>query len=243
LEADGWVIDGSKAFITNAGTELTGCVTIAAVTGTMPDGRREISAIIVPAGTPGFSVGPPYRKLGWHGSDTRELSFAGCRVPPGSLLGERGKGLQNFLRTLDDGRIAVAALATGLAEGCLDESLRYARERVAFGRPIGAFQAVGFKIADMKVAVETARLATYRAAWLRDQGRPYKAEAALAKLYASEIAVTCAREAVQVHGAAGYMEDSPVARFYRDSKVLEIGEGTSEVQRILIARDLGLPEA
>jgi alkylation response protein AidB-like acyl-CoA dehydrogenase len=243
LEGDEWVVDGSKAFITNAGTELTGCVTIAAVTGTTPDGRREISAIIVPAGTPGFSVGPQYRKLGWHGSDTRELSFAGCRVPAGNLLGERGKGLHNFLRTLDDGRIAVAALATGLAQGCLEESLRYAHERVAFGRPIGAFQALQFKIADMKVGVETARLATYKAAWLRDQGRPYKAEAALAKLYASEVAVSCAREAVQVHGAAGYMEDAPVARFYRDSKVLEIGEGTSEVQRILIARDLGLPEA
>jgi alkylation response protein AidB-like acyl-CoA dehydrogenase len=242
LEGGEWVIDGSKAFITNAGTQITGCVTIAAVTGTQQDGRKEISAIIVPSGTPGFEVGPPYRKVGWHGSDTRELSFSGCRVPEANLLGERGTGLQNFLRTLDDGRIAVAALATGLAQGCLEESVRYAKDRTAFGRPIGAFQAMQFKMADMKVAAETARLATYRAAWLRDQGRPYKAEAALAKLYASEVAVTCAREAVQVHGAYGYMEEFPVARFYRDSKVLEIGEGTSEVQRILIARDLGLPD-
>jgi short/branched chain acyl-CoA dehydrogenase len=243
LEGDEWVIDGSKAFITNAGTDLTGCITIAAVTGRLDDGRREISAIIVPSGTPGLEVGPPYRKVGWHGSDTRELSFAGCRVPAGNLLGERGAGLSSFLRTLDDGRIAVAALGTGLAQGCLEESVAYAKERTAFGRPIGAFQALAFKIADMKVAVENARLATYRAAWLRDRGRPFKAEAAAAKLYASEIAVTCARDAVQVHGGYGYIEGFPVARFYRDSKVLEIGEGTSEVQRILIARDLGLPNA
>ncbi len=242
-DRDEWVIDGSKAFITNAGTEITGCVTIAAVTGRQDDGRREISAIIVPSGTPGFEVGPPYRKVGWHGSDTRELSFADCRIPADNLLGARGTGLANFLRTLDDGRIAVAALSTGLAQGCLDESVKYANERSAFGRPIGTFQSLAFKIADMKVAVETARLATYRAAWLRDRGRPYKAEAALAKLYASEVAVTCARHAVQVHGGYGYMEEFPVARFYRDSKVLEIGEGTSEVQRILIARDLGLPDA
>ncbi len=243
LDGDEWVIDGSKAFITNAGTEMSGCVTIAAVTGTAPDGRKEISNIIVPTGTSGYRVGPSYRKVGWHGSDTRELSFSGCRVPASNLVGERGKGLANFLRTLDDGRIAVAALGVGLAQGCLEESVRYAKERRAFGKPIAAFQALQFKIADMRVAVETARLATYRAAWLRDQGRPYKAEASIAKLYATEIAVTSAREAVQVHGGYGYMEDYPVARFYRDSKVLEIGEGTSEVQRILIARDLGLPEA
>jgi alkylation response protein AidB-like acyl-CoA dehydrogenase len=243
LDGDEWVIEGSKAFITNAGTEISGCVTIAAVTGKQPDGRREISAIIVPTGTPGYEVGPPYRKVGWHGSDTRELSFSGCRVPAANLLGQRGSGLANFLRTLDDGRIAVAALGVGLAQGCLEESVKYAKARHAFGRPIGAFQALQFKIADIRVAVETARLATYRAAWLRDQGRPYKAEASIAKLYATEIAVTAAREAVQVHGGYGYMEEFPVARFYRDSKVLEIGEGTSEVQRILIARDLGLPDA
>jgi alkylation response protein AidB-like acyl-CoA dehydrogenase len=162
-------------------------------------------------------------------------------VPEGNLLGEQGQGFAQFLRTLDDGRIAIAALSVGLAQGCLDESVKYASERHAFGRPIGAFQALQFKIVDMRVAVETARLAVYRAAWLKDQGRPYKAEASLAKLYASEIAVTCAREAVQVHGGYGFMEEFSVARFYRDSKVLEIGEGTSEVQRLILARDLGLP--
>jgi alkylation response protein AidB-like acyl-CoA dehydrogenase len=179
--------------------------------------------------------------VGWHGSDTRELSFSGCRVPMSNLVGERGKGLANFLRTLDDGRIAVAALGVGLAQGCLEESVRYAKERRAFGKPIAAFQALQFKIADMRVAVETARLATYRAAWLRDQGRPYKAEASIAKLYATEIATTCAREAVQVHGGYGFTEEFAVGRFYRDAKALEIGEGTSEIQRVLIARALGLP--
>jgi short-chain 2-methylacyl-CoA dehydrogenase len=243
LENGEWVIDGSKAFITNAGTEISGCVTVAAVTGRDSEGRREISSIIVPNGTPGYEIGPEYRKVGWHGSDTRELSFSGCRVPEENLLGERGRGLHEFLRTLDDGRIAVAALGVGLVQGCLEQSLAYSKERTAFGKPIGAFQALAFKIADMRVAVETARLATYRAAWLRDQGRPYKAEASIAKLYATEMAVTSAREAVQVHGGYGYIEEFPVARFYRDSKVLEIGEGTSEVQRILIARDLGLPES
>jgi len=241
LEDGEWVINGSKAFITNSGTEMSALCTITAVTGDAPDGRKEISAIIVPAGTPGFVVGKSYRKVGWHASDTHELSFDDCRVPEENLLGERGKGYAQFLRTLDDGRIAVAAMGVGLAQGCLEESVKYARERDAFGRPIAAFQSIQFKIADMKVAVETARLATYKAAWLRDQGRLYKAEAALAKLYASEVAVTSAREAVQVHGAYGYMEEFPVARFYRDSKVLEIGEGTSEIQRILIGRDLGLP--
>ena len=242
LEGGEWVINGSKAFITNSGTEITKLVTITAVTGQAPGGHKEISAIIVPVGTPGFEVGRSYRKLGWRASDTHELSFNDCRVPEANLLGERGKGYAQFLKTLDDGRIAVGALAVGLAQGCLEESLKYSLERRAFNRPIGSFQALQLKIADMKVAVETARLATYRAAWLRDQGRPYKAEAALAKLHASEIAVTCAREAVQVHGGYGYMEDLPVARYYRDSKVLEIGEGTSEIMRWIIARDLGLPE-
>jgi alkylation response protein AidB-like acyl-CoA dehydrogenase len=243
LEDGQWVINGSKAFITNSGTEITGLVTVTAVTGQGAKGRKEISTIIVPAGTPGFEVGASYRKVGWRASDTHELSFNDCRVPEANLLGERGKGYAQFLGTLDDGRIAVAALSTGLAQGCLEESVKYAKERRAFGRPIGGFQALQFKMADMRVAVETARLATYRAAWLRDQGRSYKAEAAIAKLYASEIAVTTAREAVQVHGAYGYMEDFPVARYYRDSKVLEIGEGTSEIMRWLIARDLGLPES
>jgi short/branched chain acyl-CoA dehydrogenase len=241
LDGDEWIVNGSKAFITNSGTDITGLVTITAVTGEREDGRKEISAIIVPSNTPGFEVGKSYRKLGWHASDTHERSFADCRVPQENLLGQRGKGFANFLRTLDDGRIAIAALGVGLAQGCLDESVKYANERRAFGRAIGEFQGLQFKIADLKVMVETARLATYKAAWLRDEGRPYKAEASLAKLYSSEIAVTCAREAVQIHGGYGFMEEYPVARYYRDSKVLEIGEGTSEVQRILIARDLGLP--
>jgi alkylation response protein AidB-like acyl-CoA dehydrogenase len=240
LEDGRWVINGSKALITNSGTSISKVVTITAVTGA-GDGEQEISTIIVPTDTPGFQVGKSYRKLGWRASDTHELSFSDCRVPEENLLGERGKGYAQFLQTLDDGRIAIAALAVGLSQGCLDESLKYAGEREAFGRPIGEFQAIQFKIADMRVAVETARLATHRAAWLKDQGRPYKAEAALAKLYASEVAVTSAREAVQVHGGYGFIEEFPVARFYRDSKVLEIGEGTSEIQRILIARDLGLP--
>jgi short/branched chain acyl-CoA dehydrogenase len=242
LEDGQWVINGSKAFITNAGTEISKVLTITAATGEGADGRKEISAIIVPYGTPGFEVGKSYRKVGWRASDTHELSFNDCRVPEANLLGERGKGYAQFLQTLDDGRVAVGALSVGLAQGCLEASVKYANERWAFGRPIGAFQALQFKMADMKVAVETARLATYRAAWLRDRGRPYKAEAAIAKLYASEAAVTCAREAVQVHGAYGFMEEFPVARYYRDSKVLEIGEGTSEIMRLLIARDLGLPD-
>ena len=243
LEDGEWVINGSKAFITNSGTPITGLVIVTAVTGETPGGHKEISAIIVPTDTPGFRVGRSYRKVGWRASDTHELALSDCRVPEENLLGERGKGYAQFLQTLDDGRIAIAALATGLAQGCLEACLKYAAERRAFGQPIGAFQAIQHKIADIKVSVETARLATYRAAWLRDRGRPYKAEAALAKLYASEIAVTCAREAVQIHGGYGYMEEFPVARFYRDSKVLEIGEGTSEIMRWIIARDLGLPEA
>jgi alkylation response protein AidB-like acyl-CoA dehydrogenase len=240
LEGGEWVINGSKALITNSGTPISKVVTITAVTGAV-DGEKEISTIIVPTDTTGFQVGKSYRKIGWRASDTHELSFSDCRVPEENLLGERGKGYAQFLQTLDDGRIAIAALAVGLSQGCLDESLKYATEREAFGRAIGEFQAIQFKVADMRVAAETARLATYRAAWLKDQGRPYKTEAALAKLYASEVAVTCAREAVQVHGGYGFIEEFPVARFYRDSKVLEIGEGTSEIQRILIARDLGLP--
>jgi short/branched chain acyl-CoA dehydrogenase len=241
LEEGEWVINGSKAFITNSGTPISKVVTITATTGRRDDGKREISAIIVPTDTPGFSVGRSYRKIGWHASDTHGLAFDDCRVPQENLLGKRGRGFAQFLQVLDEGRIAIAALAVGLAQGCLEESARYAGERTAFGRPIGAFQGLQFKIADMKVRVETARLATYKAAWLRDQGRDYKAAASLAKLYASEIAVTCAREAVQVHGGYGYIEELPVARYYRDAKVLEIGEGANEIQRILIARDLGLP--
>jgi short-chain 2-methylacyl-CoA dehydrogenase len=241
LENGEWVINGSKAFITNSGTDITGLITVTALTGER-EGDKEISAIIVPAGTPGLTVGRSYRKIGWHASDTHELSFDDCRVPEANLLGERGRGFAQFLATLDEGRIAVGALSVGLAQGCLDESVTYAKTRKAFGHPIAAFQAIQFKIADIKVAVETARLATYRAAWLRDQGRPFATDAAVAKLYASEIAVSAAREAVQVHGGYGYMEEFPVARFYRDSKVLEIGEGTSEIMRWIIARDLGLDQ-
>jgi alkylation response protein AidB-like acyl-CoA dehydrogenase len=241
LQDGQWVINGSKAFITNSGTPISKVATITAVTGTREDGSKEISAIIVPSDTPGFTVGRSYRKVGWHASDTHELAFDDCRVPEESLLGERGRGFAQFLAILDEGRIAIAALGVGLAQGALEESVKYATEREAFGRPIGAFQGMQFKVADMQVRVETARLATYKAAWLRDMGRPFKAAASLAKLYASEIAVTCAREAVQVHGGYGFIEEYPVARFYRDSKVLEIGEGTNEIQRILIARDLGLP--
>jgi alkylation response protein AidB-like acyl-CoA dehydrogenase len=241
LDEGRWVINGSKAFITNSGTPISKVCTITAVTGRLDDGTPEISAIIVPTDTPGFEVGGHYRKLGWRASDTHELSFNDVRVPQENLLGERGEGFAQFLQTLDDGRVAIAALAVGLAQGALEESVRYAQEREAFGRPIGSFQGLHFKLADMKVRVETARLAVYRAAWLRDRGRPFKAEASIAKLYASEAAVTQAREAVQIHGAYGFTEEFPVARFYRDAKVLEIGEGTSEIQRILIARELGLP--
>jgi short/branched chain acyl-CoA dehydrogenase len=241
LEDGEWVIHGSKAFITNSGTPISKVATITAVTGKRDDGSKEISAIILPTDTPGFTVGRSYRKIGWHASDTHELAFDDCRVPEENLLGERGRGFAQFLAILDEGRVAIAALGVGLAQGALEESVKYANERTAFGRPIGAFQGMQFKIADMQVAVETARLATYKAAWLRDMGRPFKSAASLAKLYASEIAVTCAREAVQVHGGYGFSEEFPVARFYRDSKVLEIGEGTNEIQRILIARDLGLP--
>ena len=209
LDDDEWVIDGSKAFITNSGTAITSFVTVTALTARQ-DGKREISAIIVPSGTPGFEVGKPYRKMGWHHSDTRELSFSDCRVPEENLLGERGEGFKNFLKILDDGRIAIAALAVGLAQGCVDESVKYAKERTAFGQPIANFQAIHFKIADMELKTQLARQAYYRAAWLQSQGRPYKKEAAMAKLYASEIAVDVARDAVQVHGGYGYIEEFPV---------------------------------
>jgi alkylation response protein AidB-like acyl-CoA dehydrogenase len=242
LDDGEWFINGSKSFITNSGTPITSFVTVTAVTG-QTDGRKEISAIIVPRDTPGFEVGAGYRKMGWWHSDTRELSFADCRVPEANLLGARGEGFKNFLRILDDGRIAIAALAVGLAQGCVDECLDYMRERSAFGRPIGSFQALQFKVADMATKTDLARSAYYRAAWLKEQGRPYKKEAAQAKLFASEIAVDVARDAVQIHGGYGYIEEFPVCRHFRDSKILEIGEGTSEVMRILIARELGLPEA
>src|SRR6266511_3414287 len=240
LEGGQWVIDGTKAFITNAGLPRSSMVTVAAVTGERADGRAEISNIVVPVGTPGYRVGKAYSKIGWHASDTRELVFEDCRVPEENLLRERGAGLANFLRTLEEGRVAVAALGTGLCQGCVDECVKYARERQAFGQPIASFQAVAFKIADMELRAHTARLAWQRAATTLAAGEPLGRLAAIAKLYASEAAVTSAREAVQVHGGYGYMNEFPVARFYRDAKVLEIGEGTSEVMRILIARSLGL---
>jgi short/branched chain acyl-CoA dehydrogenase len=240
LDGDEWVIDGTKAFITNSGTDITGLVTVTAVTGTAADGRKEISAIIVPSGTPGFTVGQRYSKVGWNASDTRELSFSDCRVPAANLVGERGRGYAYFLQILDEGRIAIAALATGLAQGCVDESVKYARQRTAFGSAIGSYQAIQFKIADMETRAQTSRLAYYRAAELMLRGEPFKREAAIAKLHSSECAVTNAREATQVHGGYGFMNEFPVARMWRDAKILEIGEGTSEVQRMLIARDLGL---
>ncbi|MDF3293347.1 acyl-CoA dehydrogenase family protein [Streptomyces silvisoli] len=235
-----WVINGTKCFITNSGTDITGLVTVTAVTGRGEDGRPEISSIIVPSGTAGFTVAAPYSKVGWNASDTRELSFADCRVPAANLLGEIGRGYAQFLRILDEGRIAISALATGLAQGCVDESVSYAKTRQAFGKPIGANQAIQFKLADMEMRTHTARLAWRDAASRLLHGEPFKKEAALAKLYSSEIAVTNAREATQIHGGYGFMNEYPVARFWRDSKILEIGEGTSEVQRMLIARELGL---
>jgi short/branched chain acyl-CoA dehydrogenase len=244
LDGDQWVVDGAKQFITNSGTELTSCVTITARTGEPPDGAAEISAIIVPAGTPGFIVEPAYDKLGWHASDTHPLTFDGVRVPADHLLGERGQGFAQFLATLDDGRIAIAALAVGCIQAMLDASIPYAHERSSFGVPIGAKQAVAFQIADLHVMAQAARLLTYRAAALRDAGAPaddVKQAAASAKLYATESAVTATRIATQVHGGYGFMEEYPVARFYRDAKILEIGEGTSEIQRLVLARGLGLP--
>jgi alkylation response protein AidB-like acyl-CoA dehydrogenase len=234
-DGDEWVIDGAKQFITNAGTELTSIVTVTAFTA-----PGEMTSIIVPVDTPGFSIGPPYRKVGWHASDTRELTFDGVRVPVTNTLGERGAGFRQFLKTLDDGRIAISALAVGLIQGCVDECVRYANEREAFGQPIARQQAIAFKIADMEVAAQTARQMYRYACWRKMEGLPYKREASIAKLYSSEQAVTAAREATQVFGGMGFTTDTRVGRFYQDAKILEIGEGTSEVQRLLIGRDLGL---
>jgi butyryl-CoA dehydrogenase len=244
-EATGeWVINGEKAFITNSGTSITSLVTVTARTDAPgAGGAPEVSTIIVPAGTPGFEVAPPYRKMGWHASDTHGLFFTDCRVPADHLLGERGRGFANFLATLDDGRVAIAALAVGVIQACLEQSTQYAKDRKSFGKPIGSYQAIAFKCADLAVMAETARLVTYRAAWLKDQGRPFKQAAAMAKVYATEAAVTATREATQIFGGYGFMDETPVARHYRDAKILEIGEGTSEVQRIIIARQLGLPLA
>ncbi|GAA1849640.1 acyl-CoA dehydrogenase family protein [Asanoa iriomotensis] len=240
LDGDEWVINGAKAFITNSGTDITSFVTVTAVTGTRADGSKELSTIIVPSGTPGFTVAPGYSKVGWCASDTHELTFEDVRVPAENLLGERGRGFAQFLRILDEGRIAIAALSVGLAQGCVDESIRYAKDRQAFGQPIAGFQAIQFKIADMEKRAHLARLAYYDAAREMLAGRDFKRQAAIAKLYASESAVDNARDATQIHGGYGFMNEFPVARFWRDSKILEIGEGTSEIQRLVIARDLGL---
>jgi short-chain 2-methylacyl-CoA dehydrogenase len=240
LDGDEWVINGSKAFITNSGTDITSLVTVTAVTGTRPDGRKDISAIVVPAGTPGFRVSEKYSKVGWSASDTRELFFDDVRVPAANLLGERGRGYAQFLSILDEGRVAIAALSVGLAQGCVDESVRYAHEREAFGQKIGGYQAIQFKIADMEARAHTARLAYYAAAAKMLRGEPFKKEAAIAKLVSSNAAMDNARDATQVFGGYGFMNEYPVGRFYRDAKILEIGEGTSEVQRMLIARQLGL---
>jgi len=240
LDGDEWVINGTKAFITNSGTDITGLVTVAAVTGRRENGKPEISAILVPTGTPGFSVSRKYSKVGWNASDTRELSFQDCRVPAANLVGERGRGYAQFLQTLDEGRVAIAAIGVGLAQGCVDECVKYAQEREAFGRKIGEYQAIQFKIAEMEARTHIARLAYYEAASRMLRGEPFKREASIAKLVSSEAAMDNAREATQVFGGYGFMNEYPVGRFYRDAKILEIGEGTSEVQKMLIARELGL---
>ena len=235
-----WVVNGTKSFITNSGTSITSLVTVLAITGRDDRGGKEISSVIVPAGTPGFVPGPEYSKVGWCASDTRELSFDDCRVPAENLLGERGRGYAQFLQILDEGRVAIAALATGLAQGCVDECVRYARQREAFGRRLEQHQAIQFTVADMEARVHAARLAWYDAAARLVGGQSIKKESAIAKLTASNAAMDNARAATQVFGGYGFMNEFPVGRFYRDAKVLEIGEGTSEVQRILIARELGL---
>jgi alkylation response protein AidB-like acyl-CoA dehydrogenase len=229
-----WVINGTKAFITNSGTPISLFTTIAAVTADGP----QLSNIIVPTGTPGFTVGGSYRKIGWHSSDTHELIFDDCRVPQENLLGELGAGHRNFLAVLDGGRVAIGALAVGLAQGCVEQSVAYAKERRTFGKALAEHQALAFKLADMATQTDLARLGVYRAAWMKDQGLPFKKEASMAKLFASEVSVDVAREAVQIHGGYGYINESAVSRFYRDAKILEIGEGTSEVQRMVIAREL-----
>ena len=239
LTDDGWTIDGAKQFITNAGTKISGCVSITAVTGIDEGGNREISNIIVPNGTPGYQPGEPYRKMGWNASDTRPLSFESCVVPEQNLLGPRGMGFRQFLQILDGGRISVAAMGVGLAQGALDEAIAYAKERRAFGRPISRFQAIQMKLADLATEIEAARLLTYKAAVLKDRGKPFTLTAAQAKLKTGRLAVRATEEAVQIHGGYGFIEEYPVCRFYRDAKILTIGEGTDEVQQMVIARKLG----
>jgi len=239
LDGDEWVVSGSKAFITNSGTAITSVVTALAIT-ERSDDRPQISAIMIPTGTPGFTVAPEYSKVGWCASDTRELSFDSCRVPADHLLGEVGRGYAQFLQTLDEGRVAIAALSAGLAQGCVDECLRYVRERSAFGHELAHYQSIQFKIADMEARAQVARLAWYEAAARLVARQPFKKQAAIAKLVGSNAAMDNARDATQIYGGYGFMNEFPVARFYRDAKVLEIGEGTSEVQRMVIARQLGL---
>jgi short/branched chain acyl-CoA dehydrogenase len=235
-----WVINGTKAFITNSGTDITGGTTITAVTGVGAGGRREISTIIVPQDTPGFARSKKYRKMGWRASDTRELSFADASVPQENLLGERGKGLRNFLTILDGGRISVAALSVGLAQGAYDEAYAYAKQRRQFGKPISSFQAIQFKLADMVTEIEHAKLMVLRAAWEKDNGRAFELSASLAKLYSGEVSRRVVNEAVQIHGGYGFMDEYPVSRMYRDQKINEIGEGTNEIQRLVIAKQIGL---
>jgi short-chain 2-methylacyl-CoA dehydrogenase len=239
LEDGEWVIDGAKQFITNAGTDISGVVCITAVTGGDGNGQREISNLIVPNGTPGYEQGEPYRKMGWNASDTRPLTFTDCRVPEGNLLGPRGGGFKQFLHVLDIGRIGVAAMGIGLAQGALDQALDYAKERKAFGQAISKFQAIQAKLADMATEIEAARLLVYKAAYEKDLGRNFTLTAAQAKLKTGRLAVRAAEEAVQIHGGYGYIEEYPVCRFYRDAKILTIGEGTDEVQQMVIARALG----
>jgi short/branched chain acyl-CoA dehydrogenase len=239
LEDGQWVVNGTKQFITNSGTDISGCVTITAVTG-QENGNKEISNIIVPNGTPGYEAGEPYRKMGWNASDTRPLTFDDCRVPEGNLLGPRGSGFKQFLAILDGGRIGVAAMGVGLAQGALDEAISYSKERQAFGQPIGKFQAIQAKIADLSAQIEAARLLVYRAAILKDRGESFTLTAAQAKLITGRLAVRATEEAVQIHGGYGYIEEYPVCRFYRDAKILTIGEGTDEVQQMVIARQLGV---
>jgi short/branched chain acyl-CoA dehydrogenase len=239
LDEGDWVVNGAKQFITNSGTEISGCVTITAVTG-QSNGTKEISNIIVPNGTPGYEAGEPYRKMGWNASDTRPLSFDDCRVPEGNLLGRRGEGFKQFLQILDGGRIGVAAMGVGLAQGALDEAISYSKERRAFGQPIGKFQAIQAKIADLSSQIAAARLLVYRAAVLKDRGEAFTLTAAQAKLITGRLAVRATEEAVQIHGGYGYIEEYPVCRFYRDAKILTIGEGTDEIQQMVIARQLGV---
>jgi alkylation response protein AidB-like acyl-CoA dehydrogenase len=238
LDGGEWVVNGAKQFITNSGTDISGCVSITAVTGEA-NGRKEISNLIVPTGTPGYEFGEPYRKMGWNASDTRPLSFEDCRLPEGSLLGRRGDGFKNFLHILDGGRIGVAAMGVGLAQGALDEAIAYAKERQAFGQAISRFQSIQAKIADLSAQIEAARLLTWRAALEKDAGKSFTLTAAQAKLITGRLAVRATEEAVQIHGGYGYIEEYPVCRFYRDAKILTIGEGTDEVQQMVIARQLG----